>query len=589
MSLLNKASLIQIPSGYKDGTLYSAKPTNGDGDFTFSRGSNLAATRVNSDGLIEKGRENLLLQSNQFDTTWLTIRSSVSSGATDPFGGSNAWSFLTDNTANDQHYIYQGISQSGVGTLSIYAKANGYNWLRLRLPSEEAYFDVSNGVTGSSTTGISASITDVSNGWYRCEVAFSDMSTNPNVFMHIAENDGDIIIDGTPSGNDGLYIYSAQLESGLVATNIIETGASTAQAGILEDMPRLDYSGGATCPSCLLEPQRSNINTQSEYFGSSSWNKARMSITDNALTSPEGVQNGANFVEDSTSNSHPLYDTFTVSSGTSYTVSMFVKKGSRDYFRFNAATSSAITFFNLADGTVHSGTGGIEDFGNGWYRCSMTFTATSTSETIYIEPSLDGSSANYQGDGSVSMSIYGFQLEAGSYVSSYIPTYGASVTRGADFSDNNDIVSNSISFGANDDFTLFYEGSFDDLSSGFNMIMGGGNQSTGNDYKNYWWLFNATSVRINGDSEVLMASASMSLTDNTNHKLLVKRDGSIIDFFVDGSKLTTTQSTPNTAFVFRSLGWSYTNAVYKVSGDIKQALIFNSALSDDECEQLTTL
>ena len=50
MSLLNKASLIQIPSGYKDGTLYSAKPINGDGDFTFSRGSNLAATRVNSEG-----------------------------------------------------------------------------------------------------------------------------------------------------------------------------------------------------------------------------------------------------------------------------------------------------------------------------------------------------------------------------------------------------------------------------------------------------------------------------------------------------------------------------------------------------------
>jgi hypothetical protein len=103
MSAYTDASLIMVPSGYKDGKLYSAKPTNGDGDFTFSRGSNLAATRVNSDGLIEKGRENLLLQSNQFDTTWLTIRSSVSSGATDPFGGSNAWSFLTDNTANDQH------------------------------------------------------------------------------------------------------------------------------------------------------------------------------------------------------------------------------------------------------------------------------------------------------------------------------------------------------------------------------------------------------------------------------------------------------------------------------------------------------
>ena len=50
----NDASLVMIPSGYKDGTLYSVKPTNGDGDFTFSRGSNLSATRVNSEGLIER-------------------------------------------------------------------------------------------------------------------------------------------------------------------------------------------------------------------------------------------------------------------------------------------------------------------------------------------------------------------------------------------------------------------------------------------------------------------------------------------------------------------------------------------------------
>jgi len=119
--------------------------------------------------------------------------------------------------------------------------------------------------------------------------------------------------------------------------------------------------------------------------------------------------------------------------------------------------------------------------------------------------------------------------------------------------------------------------------------MGGGNKSLGDAYKNYWWVQNATTIKITGDSEVLMASASMSLTNDTNHKLLVKRDGSTIDFFVDGSKLTTTQSAPNTAFVFRSLGWSYTNSVYKVSGNIKQALVFNSALTDAECIALTTL
>ena len=77
MSFFDDASLVFLPSGQagKDGKTYSMKPTNGDGDFIFSRGSNLTATRIDSNGLIEKGRENLLLQSNQFDTTWTTTSS----------------------------------------------------------------------------------------------------------------------------------------------------------------------------------------------------------------------------------------------------------------------------------------------------------------------------------------------------------------------------------------------------------------------------------------------------------------------------------------------------------------------------------
>ena len=75
MSLYKDASLVMIPSAYKDGKLYSIRPTDGSGDFTFSRGSNLAATRVDVNGLIEKGRENVLLQSNQFDTTWINSNS----------------------------------------------------------------------------------------------------------------------------------------------------------------------------------------------------------------------------------------------------------------------------------------------------------------------------------------------------------------------------------------------------------------------------------------------------------------------------------------------------------------------------------
>ena len=68
MSIYDKASLVLIPSGTKTSKVYSQKPVNGDGDFTFSRST--AATRVNADGNIEKETQNLLLQSNNFDTTW---------------------------------------------------------------------------------------------------------------------------------------------------------------------------------------------------------------------------------------------------------------------------------------------------------------------------------------------------------------------------------------------------------------------------------------------------------------------------------------------------------------------------------------
>ena len=66
MSIYDKASLVLIPSGTKTSKVYSQKPVNGDGDFTFSRST--AATRVNADGNIEKETQNLLLQSNTFDT-----------------------------------------------------------------------------------------------------------------------------------------------------------------------------------------------------------------------------------------------------------------------------------------------------------------------------------------------------------------------------------------------------------------------------------------------------------------------------------------------------------------------------------------
>jgi hypothetical protein len=172
-SYYDDASLMLLASGgaQKDGKVYSIKPTDGSGDFTFTRGSNLSATRVNASQLIEKGRENLILQSNQFDTTW--GGSTTETGGQSGYDGSNA-AWLIENAANAA-YIRQDNTSSGVLTASVYAKAGNVNWVRFAVsnsPVVSVYFDLVNGVSSVPSNVISQTIVSVGNGWHRLSVTF---------------------------------------------------------------------------------------------------------------------------------------------------------------------------------------------------------------------------------------------------------------------------------------------------------------------------------------------------------------------------------------------------------------------------------
>ena len=200
--------------------------------------------------------------------------------------------------------------------------------------------------------------------------------------------------------------------------------------------PRIDFLDN-TSGHLLLEPSRTNLIPHSEDFDvNTTWlSSGRPSIDADAIVSPEGIQNGTKLTY-SSGNTLRLNNQFTFTNGYSY--SIFVKKDVGRYVTIYAAffTTSAIIGFDLDEGTCQSG-GIIEDYGDGWYRISVSKDVSGDADRsgyfyLYSTDSL-GSTTSASGN---KLYVYGAQLEEGTYPTSYIPTEGSSVTRVAEFAND---------------------------------------------------------------------------------------------------------------------------------------------------------
>jgi hypothetical protein len=570
-TLFDEASLVMIPSGYKDDKLYSIKPTSGDGDFTFSRDGSGAspATRVNSAGLIEKGRTNEFLQSNTFSTSWTLGASSVSGGQSGYDGTNDAWELIED-TNNNQHYVQQAVATVGsVETVSVYAKANTRDWLVINQAGiRRTYYDLANGVMGTIDGNvIDATITSVGDGWYRCTYTANMGYTA----IRIGVTTGDGVNAYTGDGSSSIYIQDAQLEKGLVATSVIETTTAAASAGILGDMPRLDYSGGASCPSLLLEPARTNLVTQSEYLANTSvWPQTRSSITTNVAISPEGVQNASKIISDATNNSHYIRDTFSSTTGV---CSVFAKADDFTFLKLATnAHSFSPTYFNLTNGVITkslSYDADIEDYGNGWYRCIIKPTDPITN--FFIENAGDSASATHLGDGVKGVFIYGAQVESGSYPTSYVPCYGSATARAADVT-----LGQSISLG--NSHTIFFNGELNTIDNNkVFMELITSSVTTSATIRNV-----IGTLRLYNQID---GNYPLGGIQSDNNKWVMRIDGTAYTLFYNNAGSPASQS--GTFATARDMDKINLKGAFTES-TTKQILAFNSALTDAECNSLVS-
>ena len=420
-----------------------------DPRITFSR----ASTATFYDGkTTAKAEENLLKYSQEFDnlSVW-NLQASAGNTATivanstaAPDGTLTADKVtFTGTTASDR--IYQDISITSVNGVAV----TGSIWIKADTPCTVNVTVERSGPV--DTENFSASVTTT---WTRFVINHSTTWSGTSALR---------LNINTISAPGYIYIWGAQLEQRSSVTAYTPTttqpitnyipALQTAAAGV----PRIDHDPlTGECNGLLIEEQRTNLLTYSEQFDNAAWSKSNLSLSPNSVVAPDGALTADKLIPTAATADHFLSTgNITTTIGSSYTLSFYAKSAGHDIVLVSINGAFQYPRFNLSTGIATNDTGFVQasmaSAGNGWWRCSATFVATFTAHIAFIY----ANTRLAAGDGYSGIYIWGAQLEAGAFPTSYIKTEASQVTRSADSASMTG--TNFSSWYRQDEGTLFAE------------------------------------------------------------------------------------------------------------------------------------
>ena len=390
--------------------------------------------------------------------------------------------------------------------------------------------------------------------------------------------------------SQGSKLYSVLPSSGVGDFDFTRSGGATRinSQGLIETVAsgvsRLNYPmiDGVVkgCPHHILEPQRLQKIQYSEDFSQSYWTKGGTTVLSNEIISPKGDLTADLITVNSGSSNGGLFR-FGTWNTTLQTFSIFAKVGNHNIIDIGQMSNEWVAVFDIELGIITSVNGNLTsadiiNYGNGWYRCSVTHAQSSGAATLGVRVLGENNSAY----------LYGAMLEQGSYATSYIPNYGtaAGVTRSAEtangsgdaatFNDSEGVLMADISEGYSDNQHKLIT-----INDGTNnkVIVIGYDNVVNRVYGEYY--------NVSSQGRVIF-----DLTDATIYtKIALKYDQTNIYFYVNGFLIN--QASISSVFNngdLTQLSFSNGSGSQPFYGNTKQIQYYDSALNDSDLEKLTS-